>query len=110
MKSHKLGVKETHLVKRHLKLTGSLNKNDTLIVADIEQLFGVDSVTIDSDARRLDVHYDASKRQLDDITTIIKEYGCELASSRWHRFKLGWYRYFDQNIKENAAKEPWHCH
>ncbi len=110
MNSHKLGVTANYLVKRRLLLNGVFPQNGTAITETAEALIGVDAVTLDLPTGTLDVHYDASKRQLDDFIEIIKHEGSTLSATRWQRFKRGWYRYFDQNIKENAAEKPWSCH
>lgn len=110
MKSHKLGVDANYLATRHLILTGPLDEKGALIVAKIEPLIGVNSVSFNVDTGALDVDYDASKRQLDDIVDVVKQHGCGLSDGRWQRLKRGWYRYFDQNVKENAAQKPWRCH
>lgn len=110
MKAHKFGVNNNYLVTRHLALTGQLNTQAAAIVGDIEELLGINTVRFDAKAQALKVSYDASKRNISEITAIVVHHDCSLLDSRWQRFKRGWYRYFDQNIKENAAKEPWRCH
>lgn len=110
MTKHKLGVDSNYLVKRRLLIAGIFPQNGPALTQSIEALIGVDTVTLDLPTGALDVHYDASKRQLDDIVKIVTLEGSMLSTSRWQRFKRGWYRYFDQNIKENAAKAPWRCH
>ncbi len=110
MNSHKLGVDSNYLVKRRLILAGVFPQNGQAITESIEALIGVDTVMLDLPTGVLDVHYDASKRQFDDIVEIVEHGGSMLSTSRWQRFKRGWYRYFDQNIKENASQKPWSCH
>lgn len=110
MNTHKFGVDSNYLVKRRLLLAGVFPQNGTAITDAIAELIGVDTVTLDLATGSLDVHYDASKRHLDDIVEIIRHEGSMLSMKRWQRFKRGWYRYFDQNIKENAVKQPWRCH
>lgn len=110
MTNHKLGVDPSYLVSRQLLLTGVFPQNGAAIKVSVESLIGVDSVSLDLARGKLDVHYDASKRQLDDIIEIVEHEGSALNESRWQRLKRSWYRYFDQNIKENAAQKPWRCH
>ena len=54
--------------------------------------------------------YDASRLCIDHIETILARHAIEISNSWWNRFKEGHYRFVDQNIKDNASKEPWSCH
>ena len=110
MNTHKPGVNENFLVTRRLKLVGSLTDKFDLIENELNALIGVNSVVLDLGTGVLRVSYDASKRQLDEIEAVITAQGSQLSNERWQRYKQGWARYFDQNIKSNAAREPWSCH
>jgi len=106
---HKPGVHEVYLVRRKLKLDSLDAEQATAIAQEIEPLLGVDSVALDPVTRRLDIAYDASVLQLEQIEVIVRRYGSDLDQSWWNRFKEGWYRFTDQNVLDNARHEPWCC-
>ncbi len=106
---HKPGVHEAYLVKRHLKL-GDLDTEKTEAIAqEIGQLLGVDTVTLNSETRRLDIAYDASQLSIEQVEEIVRKHGSDLDHSWWTHFKEGWYSFTDQNVRDNAKHEPWCC-
>ena len=107
---HKAGVNEGSLMIRHLKLEGAVDDNQQLIVQEIDQLLGVDSVSINASESLLNVAYDATKRQLDEVEEIVRKYECDIADDWWTHIKEGYYKFVDQNVKDNASHEPWSCH
>ncbi|MCZ0867244.1 cation transporter [Dasania sp. GY-19] len=109
-KTHKVGVNENWLMSRHLRLEGSVEKNHQLIVQEVDQLLGVDAVSINATESLLNVAYDATKRQLDEIEEIVRKHECDIAHDWWTHFKEGYYKFVDQNVKDNASHEPWSCH
>jgi hypothetical protein len=54
--------------------------------------------------------YDASRLCIDHIEAILARHAIEISHGWWTRFKEDHYRFVDQNIKDNASKEPWSCH
>jgi hypothetical protein len=34
----------------------------------------------------------------------------DIGAGRWNRIKEDYYRFIDQNVKENAKQKPWSCH
>ena len=110
MNTHKPGVNMNFLVTRRLKLVGSMTDDFDLIESELNTLIGINSAVLDLSTGVLRVSYDASKRQLDEIVTVITAQGGQLSDERWQRYKQSWYHYFDQNIKSNATREPWSCH
>jgi len=106
---HKPGVHEAYLVNRHLWLESLDAEKAATIAQEIEALIGVDSLMLDPDSRRLDIAYDASVLQIEQIEAIVHCHGSDLDQSWWTRFKVGWYRYTDQNVQGNAKHEPWCC-
>lgn len=106
---HKPGVHEAYLLKRHLKLEDLDAEKAGAIAQEIEPLVGVDAVALDPATRRLDIAYDASVLQLEQIEAIVRRHGSDLDHGWWTRFKEGWYRYTDQNARDNARHEPWCC-
>lgn len=109
-KDHSLGVSEINLVTRHLKLEPSDEENIRAAVADIDELYGLDSVAFDSKKRRLDLEYDASRLCLDCVEEILERHTVKISQGWWNRFKEEHYRFVDQNVKDNARQEPWSCH
>ncbi len=107
---HNAGVNGSSLMMRNLKLEGPVDEKRKLIAEEINQLLGVDSVSIDASESLLKVIYDATKRQLDEVEDIVRKYECDIADDWWTHFKEGYYKFVDQNVKDNASHEPWSCH
>lgn len=104
---HRPGVHEAYLVKRHLKLEDLDAAKAAAIAQEIDQLVGVDSVALDKDTRRLDVAYDASHLRIEQVEEIVRRHGTDLDHGWWTQFKEGWYRFTDQNVRDNIQHEPW---
>ncbi|MFG6159558.1 hypothetical protein FIU83_10750 [Halomonas sp. THAF5a] len=109
-KEHRLGVSEVNLVTRHLKLDSNDLDAVRAAVADIDELYGLDSVSYDDKKRKLNLAYDASRLCLDCVEDILEKYAIEICRDWWNRFKEEHYRFVDQNVKDNAKQEPWSCH
>lgn len=69
----------------------------------------VDAVSINASKSLSNVDYDASKRQLDEIEEIVRKYQCDISHDGWTHFKEGYYKFVDQNVKDNGCHEPWGC-
>lgn len=109
-KERRLGVSEANLVTRRLKLKPSGETALKAAIGEIDELFGLERVTFEPDKRRLDVAYDASRLCLDHIEGILSWHAIAFSNGWWTRVKESHYRFVDQNIKDNASKEPWSCH
>ncbi|MGY4878883.1 cation transporter [Vreelandella aquamarina] len=109
-REHRLGVSRITLVNRRLKLDCSDFNAVHAAVVDIDELYGIDSVSFDDKKRLLHLAYDASRLCLDCVEEILEKYAVEISHDWWNRFKEEHYRFVDQNIKDNAKKEPWSCH
>jgi len=107
---HRVGVNVNTLMIRHLKLEGPLSDNHQLIEEEIDQLMGVDAVSINLSEGLLNVAYDATKRQLGEIEEIIKKHKCDISHDWWTHSKESHYKFVDQNVKENSQRAPWSCH
>ncbi|GAB3390642.1 heavy-metal-associated domain-containing protein [Azotobacter armeniacus] len=107
---HRPGVHEAYLVKRHLKLEALNAVRAAAIAQEIDQLLGVDSVALDKATGRLDVAYDASHMRIEQVEEIVRKHGSDLDHGWWTHFKEGWYRFTDQNLRDNAHHEPWSHH
>ncbi len=107
---HRLGVNEVNLVKRKLKLEPSDHQILQQAVEEIDQLYGLDSVAFDEKNRILRLAYDATRICIECVEDILSKHNIAISQGWWNRFKEDHYRFVDQNIKDNAAQEPWSCH
>ncbi|MBV1788091.1 cation transporter [Marinobacterium sp. D7] len=104
---HKPGLKEANLVTRRLKLNG-MDGSGARLIDELDQLFGIDRVEYDPDAGILVFAYDATHCSVDVVETIVNQHGARFDTGWWSRTKRAYYRFVDQNMKENANYEP-HC-
>lgn len=109
-KEHRLGVSELNLVVRHLKLEAKGLENIQETIDEIDQLYGLDGVSFDEKTQVLNLAYDASRLCLDGIEEILGRHGIEVGHDWWTHFKEGYYKFVDDNVKDNAKREPWSCH
>ncbi|MWJ28127.1 cation transporter [Halomonas sp. ZH2S] len=109
-REHRLGVSKNTLVTRNLVIEPNESERIEEAVYDIDQLYGMDEVSYEGKHRHIRLAYDASRLCIDDVEKILESHGVDISSSRWNRFKEEYYRFVDQNIKDNAKKEPWSCH
>ena len=110
-KEHRLGVSEVNLVNRHLRLLTPIDSTKlNEAIAEIDQLYGLDEVTVDEKSNKLDFSYDASRLCIDCVEEILTKHGIRPKDDWWTHFKEEYYRFVDQNVKENVRHEPWSCH
>ncbi len=109
-KEHRLGVSEANLVNRHLKIETAPAESIRAAVAEIDEIYGMDSVAFDEKHYRLDLAYDASRLSIEDVEKVMTTHGLELSHGWWTQHKESNYRFVDQNVKDNAKHEPWSCH
>jgi hypothetical protein len=105
---HRTGVSEVTLVARHLKLESAQILNINNAVEEIDQLKGLDGVSFDEKSQVLNIAYDATQLNIDDIEKIILKYGLEVSHDWWTHFKESYYRFVDENVKDNS-KTVSHC-
>lgn len=108
-REHRFEVSESNLVSRHLKLQPTDKGIIEAAVADIGQLPGVDSIAYNEKKRMLNFSYDAAMICIDDIEEVLNKHAVEVGHSWWNRFKEGYYRFSDQNVKDNATHDPVCC-
>lgn len=108
MSTHKPGIHEAFLVTRTLKLKGLEDRSITDIETDIASIRGVDCISLNQNRRLLRVAYDASVTSIDRILDQLSIHGINIDNGWWNRFKLGWDRQIDQNVRDNAKHVP-HC-
>lgn len=107
---HKVGVSEANLVIRTLKLAGMSESNSAAIIAEINTTFGVDAVSYNKNDKMLHLAYDATNVNLDGIEDILRKQGADVSDSWWNHIKEDYYKFVDQNVKDNANHKPWSCH
>lgn len=109
-KEHRPGVSEVNLVARHVKLEGIEQDCIDAVVSEIDQLYGLDEVSYDEESHVLNIAYDASHMSLDDIEAVLRQHNIDLSHDWWTHFKEGYYKFVDQNVKDNVSHHPWSCH
>ena len=107
---HRLGVSEVNLVVRHIKLEPIDSEILQKAIAEIDQIYGMDAVSFDAKTHVLNLAYDASRICLDCIEEVLQKYHVAVGHDWWTHFKEGYYKFVDENIKDNATREPWSCH
>lgn len=103
-----------NFVVRHLTLEslthGDEENNMQLILAEIDKQYGIDKVSFDNDSNVLTFAYDASHFDVEHLEVIIEKQGYKVADSWWNHVKESYYKFTDQNIKDNAEHQPSCCH
>jgi hypothetical protein len=107
---HSVGVNEFNLVSRHLKIDHLTSENQSALLTEVEQILGVDAVSYDEKQRLFNVAYDATHTDLESIEKIITSYGADISDGWWNHLKEDYYKFVDQNIKDNAEHVPSCCH
>ena len=107
---HRLGVSKNTLVTRNLKIKPSKSKRIEEALSDIDRLYGMDKVVYNEKNRNISLAYDALRLCIDDVEKILKLHDIQVSADRWNRFKKEYYRFVDQNVKDNAKQESWSCH
>lgn len=110
IKEHRLGVAEANLVKRHLKIKQADKSDIEAAIYEIDKLYGIDEVSYEESTNFIHLAYDASRLCIESLEAIIINHNIKISDDLWTRFKEGYYRFVDQNIKDNHAHEPWSCH
>ncbi|WP_114327423.1 cation transporter [Candidatus Colwellia aromaticivorans] len=107
---HRVGVKEANLVVRNLRLTNVTDANRELLMEDIDNLFGIDEASFNTSEATIYLVYDATNINLEGIEEIIKKHGADIHNDWWTHTKDEYYKFVDQNVKDNAKHVPWSCH
>ncbi len=108
MTEHRAGVNPGFLTRHTLSLTGLNSNSINELVAEIDELPGVDRVWLNERKQTLKIAYDASHHNIDEMIAIVDKHGTAIKDNWWSRTKLGWQRQTDENIKDNAKHET-HC-
>ncbi|MED5524926.1 MAG: cation transporter [Pseudomonadota bacterium] len=101
------GVREAYLVRRKLTVSGEQAAARDCAEA-LDALPGINSVTFSGN--RLTLSYDATVANLDALEQAINDFGLGVQRRGLAGIRFGYYRFVDQNIRDNATHEPWCCH
>ncbi len=107
---HRVGVKEANLVTRNLRLSNVNDENRDVLMEEIDQLFGIDEASFNVEEKAIYLAYDASNINLDGIEEVIKKHGADIHDDWWTHTKEDYYKFVDQNVKDNSEHTPWSCH
>tara|TARA_R110002012_G_C11676214_1_gene613735 strand:+ start:7055 stop:7423 length:369 start_codon:yes stop_codon:yes gene_type:complete len=107
---HRVGVSEANLVIRNLRLSNVNDGNREALMEEIDQLFGIDEAVFNTEEKSIYLAYDALNLNLDGIEDVIRKHGVDINDDWWTHTKEEYYKFVDQNIKDNAQHTPWSCH
>jgi hypothetical protein len=107
---YRLGVDGENLVKRRLKLAGVNDYMLASAIDEIDQIYGVNEIYFNEESHYLFLAYDACRTSLQCIENVLAKYKIPLDKGLFSRFKEEYYQFVDENIKENAKREPFSCH
>lgn len=107
---HNVGVKEANLVTRNLRLSNVNAVNREPLMEGINQLFGIDEASFNTSEKSIYLAYDATNVNLDGIEDVIRKHGADVHDDWWTHTKEEYYKFVDQNVKDNAEHTPWSCH
>lgn len=110
IKKHRLGVSEVNLVVHHLKLEPVDQARLQAAISEVDHLYGLDDISFDEKTHVLNLAYDASRICLDGIEELLKNHGVSVSHDWWSHFKEVYYKFVDENVKDNASHQPWSCH
>lgn len=109
MTEHREGIDPGFLINHKLALTGLTAGKAQGIYAELNDLPGVNAVSVDESGQSVKISYDASHQDIDRIIEVIEQQGAEVRSDWWNRIKLSWQRQTDRNIKDNFSHEAQCC-
>ena len=107
---HRLGVSVANLVVRHIKVEQCEIVQIRATIDEINKLIGLDDISFDEKSNVLNLAYDASKVCIDGVEEILKRNGIAVSHDWWTKFKEGYYRFVDENVRDNSKHEPLSCH
>jgi copper chaperone CopZ len=97
-------------VRRKIKLYSLGHAADALAVERaLTELPGVVKAVADVDKHRVEVRYDASQQNFQNIVETMENTGFPPLDNWWSRFKGNWYRFSDETARENAKAPQSAC-
>jgi len=97
-------------VRRRIKLQSLAHAADAVSVERaLAELPGVVKAVADVDRQRVDVRYNASQQNFQNIVETMETTGFPPLDSWWSRIKGNWYRFSDETARENARAPPPAC-
>ena len=107
---HRPGVSVVNLVVRHIKLEDCPAEQVEAATKEIDEIIGLDDISFDEASNVINLAYDASKICIDGVEDILRKHNVVVSHDWWTRFKEGYYRFVDENVRENSNHEPLSCH
>jgi len=107
-KKYRPGVHAGYLLNRKICLLEINEENRRLILLEIDELLGIQEVSITGPKNVLRVAYDGTRVDINQIQQIVSSFNGSFAKGWWSGIKLDWYQYTDENVKANAKHVP-HC-
>ncbi|MFT5755795.1 MAG: hypothetical protein ACI9LM_000507 [Alteromonadaceae bacterium] len=107
---HRVGIRENNLVVRNIRLSKVTEKNIDALIEEIDQMFGLDEVSFNRKDESIHLAYDAANLNLEGIEEIIKKHQIDIHDDWWTHTKESYYKFCDQNTKDNFEHQPWSCH
>ena len=107
---HRVGVRESNLVVRNLRLSKVKDENIEALIKEIDKMFGLDEVSFNRKEESIHLAYDAVNLNLAGIEEVIRKHGADIHDDWWTRTKEGYYKFVEQNVKDNSDHTPWSCH
>jgi hypothetical protein len=103
------GINEIFLLSRSLRFVASESWDTELIVTKIDDMPGINTVSLDNDQLMLHLSYDASQLSIDEIEEVIEKCGIRISRDWWTRIKKNWYQFTDSNSRSNASHRSGCC-
>lgn len=97
-------------VRRSIKLQSVTHAADAVAVERaLGEMQGVLGVAAELEKKRVVVRYDASQQNYQNIVDTMGKSGFLPLDSWWNRVKGNWYRFSDENARNNAKAPPPAC-
>ena len=107
---HAPDYSEVSLVVRHLKLDeATKDENIQSVINDLKEIEGVNGVSFDEKTQVLNVAYDTLRISIDAIEKSLADNNVVISHDWWTHIKEEYYRFVDQNIKDNVTHKPACC-
>lgn len=80
-----------------------------IIHETLDGIDGIQQVIIDVYHKQIWITYDAAQIGFGEIERLLSECRYPVSNSWWSRYKSAWYRYLDENARENAQSKAGPC-
>ena len=96
-------------LKRTVRLDGITQEQSQKIQSRFADNPNVENLSFDLNSKTMTTQYHGAYVSIDNILDILDELGVKSSQRFRDRIKLGWYRYGDENTRDNARLEPFCC-